>query len=84
MAENSKKWVGNTKVVTTKFGNIYKLGLTAEHLELLKSNLNERGWVNVAVASTRDGGGTSWIDEYQASGNTGAAPVNGGEPDLPF
>jgi hypothetical protein len=86
MAENSRKWVGSTHVKQTQYGDMYKVGLNAEHLEMLKQHLNDKGWVNIMVASKKDGNGSSWIDEYvpQGGGNSAPAPVNGGESDLPF
>lgn len=78
-----RKWIGSTTVNKSQFGDIYRVGFTAEHLEMLKQHLNERGWVNINVATSKAGNGTAWIDEYVKKGDS-PAPVNGGEQDLPF
>lgn len=51
-----KKFVGSTRVKTTKYGQIINLGLKASDLETLKANLNDRGWVNIDLKSKKDGG----------------------------
>jgi len=86
MAENSRKWIGSVHIKPTENGDMYKVGFNTEHLEMLKQHLNERGWTNIVVATKRDGNGGAWIDEYvpKSKGDSAAAPVNGGESDLPF
>jgi len=48
-----KKFVGSTRVKTTKYGQIINLGLKASDLETLKANLNDRGWVNIDLKSKK-------------------------------
>lgn len=43
-----KQYVGHGKVVTTQYGDILKMSLTAENVETLQKNL-ENGWVNFDV-----------------------------------
>ena len=56
-------YIGSTKTVKTKYGEIIKLGLNQEHLEKLTSELNERGWVNIEVKPSKSGG---WYSEIEA------------------
>jgi len=51
-----KQFVGSTRVKTTKYGQIINLGLNEKDLNLLKGNLNDRGWVNIDLKSKKDGG----------------------------
>lgn len=51
-----KQFVGSTRVKTTKYGQIINLGLNQKDLDLLKSKLNDKGWVNIDLKSKKDGG----------------------------
>lgn len=60
-----KKFVGNVTVRETQYGEIIKMGFTAEHLELLKQHL-QGGWVNVDILSSQNGGKYAVINEFKA------------------
>ena len=90
MAESSRKWVGNTRISNTKFGPMFTVSFKQQHLDFLKENMNENGWVKITVAKKADGNGGAWLDEWQPNKDGGSgqagAPVNngGGNDDLPF
>ena len=65
-----KKFVGSTRVKTTKYGQIINLGLKASDLETLKANLNDRGWVNIDLKSKKDGGFYAEIPTTEFKGAT--------------
>jgi hypothetical protein len=46
-------YVGNGKK-HPKFDGCISMGFTKEHLEVLKTNLNDKGWVNVIISPKRD------------------------------
>jgi hypothetical protein len=60
-----KQFVGFTKVVETKFGKMFKLGLKQDNLDLLKQNIGDGGWVNVIVTESKDGKGMAYIDDWK-------------------
>lgn len=46
---SEKIYVGNGKAMTGNFGVFHKLSFSAQDLETLKANLNEKGYVNIAM-----------------------------------
>jgi len=65
-----KKYVGSSKNIQGKFGEIQKLSFSKKDLEVLLDNLNEKGYVNlnrVAKKETDKYGNTHYlvIDEWQ-------------------
>jgi len=40
---------GVVRVVTSKYGDIFKIGFSEEHINILKENSNEAGWTNVQL-----------------------------------
>ena len=58
--DEQKKFVGNVGPKTTQFGEMYILGFNKDDIRILQDNLNERGWINVAVKKGRKG---SWYME---------------------
>ncbi len=78
-----KIYCGNAKKVTTQFGDIMKLSLTAEDLQKLQENL-DNGWVNVDILERRSpsaGGMThylvinSWKPKADGGAPAGNAPA---------
>ena len=62
----AKIFVGSVKQVTTKYGELTKLGFNMAHLELLTSHVNASGWVNVDLkVSQTTGKQYMEIDLYQ-------------------
>ena len=64
-----KKYAGNGKNITTKYGNLMKLSLTEEDVKTLQENLKE-GWVNIAVKERKEPSKTGFthyleIDDYK-------------------
>jgi hypothetical protein len=65
-----KKYVGSSKNIQGKFGEIQKLSFSKKDLEVLLDNLNEKGYVNlnrIAKKETDKYGNTHYliIDEWQ-------------------
>lgn len=48
-----KQYVGNGKTITTQFGDILKMSMTADDLKVLQDNLSN-GWVNFDVLKRRE------------------------------
>jgi hypothetical protein len=80
MSEKTATFVGKTKVVKTKFGEIVKIAFGPRDFETLESLKNESGWVNLELMSKRDG--EKYLkaqEQYQPK-----KAVNGGNDDFPF
>jgi len=65
-----KKYVGSSKNIQGKFGEIQKISFSRKDLDLMMDNLNEKGYVNlnrVAKKETDKYGNTHYlvIDEWQ-------------------
>jgi hypothetical protein len=65
-----KKYVGSSKNIQGKFGEIQKISFSKKDLDLMMDNLNERGYVNlnrIAKKETDKYGNTHYlvIDEWQ-------------------
>lgn len=54
--KKEKVFVGSTRVKDGKYGQIVNVGFSQKDIDLLSSNLNDRGWVNINLLSKRDGG----------------------------
>ncbi len=93
---DEKIYVGNAKKITTQYGDLMKLSLTAEDVEKMQQNLNN-GWINIVVKERREpsaGGMThylevdTWKPESRAEGPAApasATPATDPTPeDLPF
>jgi deoxycytidine triphosphate deaminase len=75
-----KKYVGNSKNIQGKFGEIQKISFSKKDLELLLDNLNEKGYVNlnrIAKKETDKYGNTHYmvIDEWKPEEKQYSAPV---------
>lgn len=86
---SNKVYVGKTKVITTKFGNITKVSFGPSDFEKLNDAKNAAGWVNLEMMTGRDGTPYMQIDNFKPEGGGGQAParaVNQQESndDLPF
>lgn len=92
---NEVKYCGNGRVLTTKYGDLIKLGMNTDDLKLLTENLNDKGWVNVLVKKKKnpmEGKPELYlvIDDYVKADNNEAPPeVIDNQPppeddDLPF
>jgi hypothetical protein len=69
-----KKYVGSSKNIQGKFGEIQKISFSKKDLQLMMDNLNEKGYVNlnrVAKKETDKFGNTHYlvIDEWQPQDN---------------
>ena len=65
-----KKYVGSSKNIQGKFGEIQKISFSRKDLDLMMDNLNEKGYINlnrVAKKETDKYGNTHYlvIDEWQ-------------------
>lgn len=76
MAEE-KVYVGNGKKITTQYGDLMKLSITAEDLEKMQANLSN-GWINLNVKERREpsaGGMTHYleVDTWKPNGGQSAS-----------
>ena len=79
---NDKGFVGKTSVISTKFGEIVKVAVRPQDLEVLLNAKNEKGWVNLEIKDKRDGGKYIQLQgEY--TGKPKAVAVNDTD-DMPF
>lgn len=65
-----KIFCGSGKEIETKFGKLLKLSFSSKDIDTLKSNLNEKGWINLVVKEKREkqeGKNTHYleVDTYQ-------------------
>jgi hypothetical protein len=65
-----KKYVGSSKNIEGKFGEIQKISFSQKDLQLMMDNLNEKGYINlnrIAKKETDKYGNTHYlvIDEWQ-------------------
>ena len=65
-----KKYVGSSKNIQGKFGEIQKISFSKKDLDLMMDNLNEKGYVNLNRISKKETdkyGNTHYlvIDEWQ-------------------
>jgi len=51
---SDKIFCGSGRIINTKFGELTKMSFSKTDLETLQSNLNEKGWVTVAVKEKRN------------------------------
>jgi hypothetical protein len=59
-----KIFVGNGKKITTQYGDLMKLSITAEDLEKMQANI-DNGWLNLNVKERREpsaGGMTHYLE----------------------
>lgn len=53
---SDKLYVGRAEQLTNKFGSVEtKIGYTKEHLDVLYSKLNDKGWVNTYIRTSKEG-----------------------------
>ena len=81
MAEQTATFIGKTKVVKTKFGEIVKIAFGPKDFDKFVELKNESGWVNLELMSKRDG------EKYlkvQEAYTPKAKPVNAGSDYFPF
>lgn len=53
---NNMQFIGNCKVRTNKWNvEEVNLGFNKDHLEMLINNLNDKGWVNIALRVNKTG-----------------------------
>lgn len=65
-----KIFCGSGREIETKFGKLLKLSFSSKDIDTLKSNLNEKGWINLVVKEKREkqeGKNTHYleVDTYQ-------------------
>lgn len=61
---DEKIYVGNAKKITTQYGELMKLSITAEDIEKMQQNLSN-GWINIVVKERRSpsaGGMTHYLE----------------------
>lgn len=68
-----KIFVGSTRVKNAKYGDIINVGFNQKDLDLLKNNLNERGWVNINLKSKKDGGFYAELEQPMQAKAAGAS-----------
>lgn len=56
MANNDNKLLGSCETRPNNFGGVEtRIGLTRSDLEYLTENLNEKGWVNITLKTSKAG-----------------------------
>ncbi len=75
-----KIYVGNAKKITTQYGDLMKLSMTAEDVEKMQANLSN-GWINVNIKERREpsaGGMTHYleVDTWKPNGGGQATSDN--------
>lgn len=69
-----KIFVGSTRVKNAKYGDIINIGFNEKDINLLKENINERGWVNINLKSKKAGGYYAELEQpMEANGPVQAA-----------
>ena len=75
-------------VKTTQYGDIIKLSFNCERFNaFMKQNMNEKGYINVDILSTREGKKYAVLNEFKPQQSAPQSPVIDNEPegdDLPF
>ena len=64
MTGQERIYVGNAKKITTQYGELMKLSITAEDIEKMRQNLNN-GWVNIVIKERKTpsaGGMTHYLE----------------------
>jgi hypothetical protein len=77
--ETKRKYVGRVETKNTQYGDIIKIGLGPNDLEMINASKSAKGWVTVDVKLKKDGGYYAEIASYEPNSNYGqpkAAPVN--------
>jgi len=69
---SEKKFFGNAKVISTKYGQIVKLGFTVNDLQEMLSlaQSNPRGWTNLSLMTSQGGKMYMELDTFDQQ-NTG-------------
>ena len=62
---SEKIFIGKIQVKDTQYGEIIKVGFSEKDLETLAEHKNERGWVNISILNSKNGGKYGIIDTYQ-------------------
>lgn len=66
-------FLGNAKSIETKFGAIVKGGFSKEDLDYMSENLNESGWFNWQLKTSKAGAPYMVEDTYKGSGSQATA-----------
>lgn len=82
MAEKSD-FIGNAKVVTTKFGDLYNLGFNRDHLNQMLNTMDEEGidWFNIKLTKSKNGNPYMVRNDWKPDAQP---PVNGGHDEAAF
>lgn len=73
----------NIKVVKTQYGEILKLGIN--YKELGNNPINEDGWINLDILTSRNGKKYVVIDDYKAKKeNTSGQVMQFSDEEIPF
>jgi len=82
-----KIYVGNAKKITTQYGDLMKLSITAEDVEKMQANLSN-GWININIKERREpsaGGMTHYleVDTWKPNGEKAASNDNAPAAEAP-
>lgn len=75
---DEKIYVGNAKKITTQYGDLMKLSITAEDLEKMQANLSN-GWINIKECREPSAGGMTHyleVDTWKPNTEAGSAQQN--------
>lgn len=79
MSNTNKTFIGNVKVIQTKYGEMVKIGISQKDFEKYQKN----GWVN-AIVKTKDGKGWMELDTFEPKKQQPAQASIPDANDLPF
>lgn len=62
-----KVFVGNIKTKETKFGQIEVVGINKADIQTMAKHMNEKGWVNLLIKTSKDGKRYLEVDTWKPS-----------------
>lgn len=85
VSDDGTTFLGSSKAVQTKYGQIVKIGFNVEDLEFMleQARSKESGWVNTEVKTSREGSPYVVLDTYVGGGGNAKAPAQDDDED-PF
>lgn len=71
-ADDGTIFLGSSKAIETKYGQIIKVGFQVEDLEFMleQAKASDRGWVNTEIKTSRDGSPYVVLDTYKGGGSS--------------
>ena len=74
-----RELIGSSKVITSQFGEFYKVGFNETQLNrLLEVAKSKGGWANVVVTKSKKGNAMCYVDDFVPTKS------QSGNDDMPF